>query len=340
MEHPTTTSRKMIADARVLLSAENGTANTSSSKYGAQYHGCGRPASKYKIKTSVGLIMCRTNESTGKPEVLLVHRRYTYAFIDFIHGRYTRRNSIQLGIMFNEMTTDELLDIMSLDFSKMWYRVWLNSARSDLYNKKNSRFRRMFIDGDGGASLIALIRQAKGLGTLWWEIPKGKQNQGETEISCASRETEEETGVHRSEYQIIPESRRLAEHTSRGIKYINVYYTAIASPRLSRAATHDSKRLPVMVHYHEQVSEVNDVKWMTIGEIQFVDQIGDRPGSECGGLDAVAKSSFRLMKKFRRGGGSPAAHSTFSMYSNKMAMRAARRSLRCRHALANKRDGK
>ena len=46
--------------------------------------------SRIPTKTSIGIILCRKNVNTGRPEVLLAHKRYTYAFADFVHGKYVR----------------------------------------------------------------------------------------------------------------------------------------------------------------------------------------------------------------------------------------------------------
>ena len=79
-------------------------------------------------KTSVGIILCRKNENTRRPEVLLVHKRYTYAFAEFVHGRYQRgpRPTAAVGPgtsfvteLLDCMSREELLDIYSLNFSQM-----------------------------------------------------------------------------------------------------------------------------------------------------------------------------------------------------------------------------
>jgi hypothetical protein len=39
-------------------------------------------------KTSIGIILVKTGSINYPPEVLLVHKRYTYAFHEFVNGNY------------------------------------------------------------------------------------------------------------------------------------------------------------------------------------------------------------------------------------------------------------
>src|SRR5689334_7953221 len=82
-----------------------------------------------KKTNSVGVILCRRATPPGGIEILMIRKRYTYAFAEFVNGKYSIRTNAQrkkLTTMFNRMTIQELLNIMSLDFSKLWYHVWLS----------------------------------------------------------------------------------------------------------------------------------------------------------------------------------------------------------------------
>jgi hypothetical protein len=110
--------------------------------------------SRISTKTSIGIILCRKNVNTGRPEVLLAHKRYTYAFADFVHGKYVRSrigsNTMlrYIAPLFDHMTREELFDILSLNFEQMWYRIWLTTDNKDLYNKKYAKFQSTFMRDD------------------------------------------------------------------------------------------------------------------------------------------------------------------------------------------------
>jgi hypothetical protein len=178
-------------------------------------------------KTSIGVILCRRNVSSGRPEALLAHKRYTYAFAEFVHGRYMRgpagSGAVQRNVapLFDSMTREELFDILSLNFEQMWYRIWLTLDNRDLYNKKHAKFQTNFMRDDGGAGLRRLVMLARANGVLLWEVPRGRRlNAREADIFCAARELCEETGVEKSEYRFLPGVKRRVSYVSAGTRYV------------------------------------------------------------------------------------------------------------------------
>ena len=108
------------------------------------------------IKKSFGVILCKINYITNNPEVLLVHKRYTYAYTTFVYGKYSKPNiwpKFNNGYILNilsQMTVNELLDIWSLNFEQMWYRISLQNINDELYKKKYNKFYNTFIKFDNG----------------------------------------------------------------------------------------------------------------------------------------------------------------------------------------------
>lgn len=84
-----------------------------------------------------------------------------------------------------------------------------------------------------------------------WDLPKGHVDPGETEIECALRETEEETGISRDLIQLVPDFR-----------YVQQYY-------VQSARTNHEKKLKSLIIFlaflPEQipvtVTEHLDYKW-------------------------------------------------------------------------------
>src|SRR3989344_6225464 len=76
-----------------------------------------------KEKKSIGIACVRF--VNGSFELILVKKRYTYAFVDFVNGKYSIKNQKQMANLFNNMTTAEKIDILRFDFDILWARIWL-----------------------------------------------------------------------------------------------------------------------------------------------------------------------------------------------------------------------
>ena len=264
-----------------------------------------------QTKTSFGIILCRKNVVTLRPEVLLVHKRYTYAFAEFVHGRYSRPPQGRdakpgagvahgsIVAILDGMSREELLDVYSLNFEQMWYRIWLSHDNRDLYNKKNARFQSTFMRDDGGAALRALVLNARGGGILMWEVPKGRRlGTREPDIICAVRELREETGVEKDEYRIIPGVQRHTSYISNGVRYTGVYFIAVANPALSRASSTSvgftGAGFTMMLREIHNLAEISEVRWQDIERIRMLDGEPSR-------LLQLIRPAIRLVQNFYAG---------------------------------------
>jgi hypothetical protein len=77
------------------------------------------------VRKSSGIACCRFNKDTNRLEVLLVKKRYTYCFVAFVFGQYNNKDEKRLKFLFNGMTLQEKIDILSLRFDMIWYKIWL-----------------------------------------------------------------------------------------------------------------------------------------------------------------------------------------------------------------------
>jgi ADP-ribose pyrophosphatase YjhB (NUDIX family) len=181
------------------------------------------------VKKSVGMILVRNNLVTSEFEVLLVHKRYTYAFSDFVFGKYDiYKLEESIKYFLSQMTIEELLIVYTLDFAKMWGHIWLTNEDYpvEVFNKKHSLFLRRFMN-DNGIMLTNWIKQAIPTGVLMWGLPKGKRNPNEMDINCAVREVKEETNIDKEQYRILPKASRLATHKDAGVEYQYKYFIAV-----------------------------------------------------------------------------------------------------------------
>lgn len=239
-------------------------------------------------KTSIGIIIVKFNTKTNCPEVLLVHKRYTYAFNEFICGNYVLKSPqsiYSIESLLEQMSTEELLDIWSLNFEQIWFRLCLNVNKQDIsYNRKYIKFQSAFMQ-DGGKNLKKLIENTRNRGSLLWEVPKGRKiNSKESDLSCALREVEEETGIKKHQYILIPNVKRKVSFISYGVRYVYIYYIAIANQNLFNLQFPNLKNI-------DKFQEVLEIRWFDIQFLRLFDNGKKR-------LESLIVPAFNLAKKY------------------------------------------
>lgn len=138
---------------------------------------------------SFGVIAVRVHPSTQQPEYLLICRRNTLGYMDFIRGKMPLTNKQYLLQMFNQMTLAEKTDILARasnpePCSKEKLEVLLHGS---VVSKLGG-------EAYNAASLIAESDQFGVWAEPEWGFPKGKRNGHESDAACALREFGEETG--------------------------------------------------------------------------------------------------------------------------------------------------
>lgn len=203
------------------------------------------------IKKSVGIACCRRNNN--RMEILLVRKRCTYEYSSFVLGRYNRKDTSILTKMFNNMTFEEKLTILSFNFDQMWYRLFLDtSEKLEFYRKAKIKFDILMVHC-GTKQLTGLINCSTN-NVTGWEIPKGRFEQNEFELDCAIREFEEETGIAKKNYRFIPDFKRTYSFYADRVNYVYVYYMALLCKPCN---------IKVKITNFEQICEISDIKWMT-----------------------------------------------------------------------------
>jgi 8-oxo-dGTP pyrophosphatase MutT (NUDIX family) len=230
-------------------------------------------------KNSYGIILINDNK------VLIVQRRYTYAFVDFVMGKYINLENVCR--LLHEMTMTELTDVYTLDFSKMWDKLWLpyNTVyrhNTFLYEKVFNKFKTYFLY-DKGNKLKSFVEQTIPAGSLVWNIPRGRKNSPrEADVHCAIRELEEETGYKKSSYTILPNYTKEISYVNNDIKYICKYYVAMLND-------HTIDRLFDV----KNSREISDQKWASMVELQFVNKKDF--------LVPIVRVAMKLVKKYKKG---------------------------------------
>uniref|UniRef100_A0A6C0D410 Nudix hydrolase domain-containing protein n=1 Tax=viral metagenome TaxID=1070528 RepID=A0A6C0D410_9ZZZZ len=167
-------------------------------KPGHLYHQCKMPI------TSIGLIVYRIIPTTKIVQYLMICRKDTLGYIDFMRGKYSVYNKYYLMNMLKQMTQSEKERIKCLTFDELWTDIWGNEEISLQYKSEESVSRDKFNILKNGImvkndyySLETMIGESNNE-MVWqepeWGFPKGRRNYQEKDYVCAIREFTEETG--------------------------------------------------------------------------------------------------------------------------------------------------
>lgn len=210
--------------------------------------------------TSHGIIVFKINNN--EPQYLMIQRRNTFHYVEFIRGKYETYNTTYLNSMFKGMTKEERNNILKGDFEYLWNSFWLNK-RQDKYNKEyiNSKAKYYeLLNSNTGNLLMTLDKNNE---IIWdspeWGFPKGRRNIGENDLICAKREFEEETGLKSNDYKIILNDETFEElfFGTNGIKYKHSYYIGNCS---------NDTIVSINKKDNMQMAEVSDIRWMSFVE--------------------------------------------------------------------------
>lgn len=197
---------------------------------------------------------------------LLIRRKHTLGYIEFLRGRYRIANVDGIIFLFRQMTPDEINKIGTTEFDKLWHDLWENEEKyksyyEQEYKQSKEKFENIkYCDDD---RYLGLDFYVKNVIPTWkhaeWGFPKGRRNLYESNIECAKREFMEETGYDKNEYNyyagIYPFEENLIG--TNGIKYKHIYYVANVI----------TDRDPVIdPDYKPQSTEVGDIGWFTFRE--------------------------------------------------------------------------
>jgi len=212
--------------------------------------------------TSYGLIVYRNTPDQG-PQYLMIRRKDSFGYIDFMRGHYQLNNIIHLKQLIDEMSVQEKERILSEPFPKLWQQLWGEGSGIRHRGEEQSLNKKFDIVRSGiikDADVITLRELVETSSTAWpeteWEFPKGRKNHGEKDLDCAIREFEEETGCDR--------------------KYISVVENVIPYEEMFIGSNHKAYKHKYFLACYDgaacmredvfQKTEVSAVRWKTLDE--------------------------------------------------------------------------
>lgn len=220
---------------------------------GHVFHQCKKPI------TSIGIIAYKHQEGTNEILYLLIRRKDTLGFVDFMRGKYNLHDKKYIQNIVNVMTNDEKRRILKLDFDMLWRQLWGENVgiqyrgEEKTSREKFHKLKTGIMYKDELYTLESIINESS---NIWkepeWGFPKGRRNYQEKDIPCAIREFSEETGYTSSSIQIIQNVLPFEEvFTGSNLKsYKHCYYLA--------NLYHEPLDCPIF-----QETEVSDMKWVT-----------------------------------------------------------------------------
>jgi 8-oxo-dGTP pyrophosphatase MutT (NUDIX family) len=165
-------------------------------KQGHLYNQCKIPI------TSSGIISYRYHNN--KIEFLMIRRRHTLGFIDFMRGKYSINDKSYIINMFKQMTVHEKNNLKSMTFEELWADIWGDETISIQYKSEENISKDKLMALRNGIhvnnehySIDDIIKISNNY-PIWeeaeWGFPKGRRNFKEKDYDCAIREYCEESG--------------------------------------------------------------------------------------------------------------------------------------------------
>jgi len=205
---------------------------------------------------SYGILAYRLDQEENK--LLMIQRRDSLCYIEFLRGKYKLENKDYLKILFSNFTNDEINKIKEKEFDELWYALWMTM------DFKNNRVRNEYNRSKHNFSLLKTLgildEILKEVEIIYncpeWEFPKGRRNSQEYNKDCAIREFGEETGINK-DYTILANVKPLTEEYmgTNGVRYKHIYYVA---EYIGGSVNHKIDKNKI-----EQYGEINDIQWFT-----------------------------------------------------------------------------
>lgn len=185
-----------------------------------------------------------TADVSGLPlkdlQFLLIQRRDSIGYIELIRSKYKLADMEFIKQQIEGTTRKEREQLVTWSFDQLWVGLWgpMHAAENRQYKQeyevakgKFEHFRQGHVQDDG--SIIRLADIMAEVPVLWdtpeWGFPKGRRNLHETDLACALREFEEETGLKKESIQILSNVEPIIETFTgnNNIKYKHVYYIGL-----------------------------------------------------------------------------------------------------------------
>ena len=242
-------------------------------EYGHSFRQCPAPVLSYGLlvfrfrrpEWSLNSALCSAEptlsglEKTGGIEILMICRRDSLRFVEFIRGKYGLRDTAYIKQLLENMVVAERDLLLKYSFAELWNHVWGTSNPRN-YRNDFEQSQEKFNELKSSDLLARLIAETEPLWTTpEWGFPKGRRNPNESDIDCAIRECMEETGLTRQQLMVFDSVEPLTEtfYGDNKVYYSHKYYPALVDANtevtLNMTNPHMSR-------------EIGDIKWLSVDD--------------------------------------------------------------------------
>ena len=212
-----------------------------------------------------------------KIRFMMVSRKFSLGFIEFIRGKYDVSDAKSVINLFEQMYEEEIKYIQKNKYDNILYyflnrhnetkEVVLNRIYEGKYSNEYCEAKIKFnilsnqTDDENKDIPLDLEFYTRHIKPKWkkpeWGFPKGRRDKrAEENITCAKREFEEETGYQKDNYIILNKIEPIEEKLigTNGISYKHIYYLSINNlDKNTKLSNYDTY-------------EIGDIKWFTYDE--------------------------------------------------------------------------
>jgi ADP-ribose pyrophosphatase YjhB (NUDIX family) len=174
------------------------------------------------------------SEAMSSIKFLLVQRKHSLGYVDFLRGKYRIDNIDGINFLFQHMNHEEINKIKSESFDNLWKNLWnndeekLNHIQKEYLTAKQ-KFETLQNSAEIELNLDFYINNVEPLYKFnEWGFPKGRKSKFENPKDCAIREFSEETNIPVEKINLIEMMKPIEENLigTNGIKYRHIYYIA------------------------------------------------------------------------------------------------------------------
>jgi 8-oxo-dGTP pyrophosphatase MutT (NUDIX family) len=191
-------------------------------------------------------------------EFLLIQRKDSLSFLEFMRGKYSHLDENYISMLMLNMTKGEQQRLLTLTFDELWKDMWggTSSVKSHKNNYETSERKYQLMK----PRMAEFVEKYP---SKWdepeWGFPKGRRNPYESDIVCAIREFQEETGLQRDDFKVIQNTGCLTEtfFGSNHVHYCHKYYFAICQPNTV---------VELNTNNDTMTREIGAIKWCTLDE--------------------------------------------------------------------------
>jgi 8-oxo-dGTP pyrophosphatase MutT (NUDIX family) len=182
-----------------------------------------------RLKKNINFDIQNIKNQNSNIKFLMIQRKNSLGYLEFIRGRYDENNDQNINYIFEQMTQNEIQDILTKDFDFLWNDLWdVNNIKNKNHYKEYMTSRQKFYELKLNKSDIINNLKPKYLYNEWG-FPKGRRELYESDIICAIREFEEETNIKENMYNLLESCSKIKENLvgTNGVNYLHNYFLAI-----------------------------------------------------------------------------------------------------------------